>query len=194
MLNHERIIPVMEKNQILEALVIHRDNFDVVITNIQSLNEILTEGIFSKLCEMIKIEIPPIVAIYKKGQESILKNTNASQYKCKFLKYDEKDLNFPVAYVQTIKALHPKIHVDMNRANEVWLNPQDPQDIVDIQEWLGEEGFIDVPVKSKAKTKPASKTPKKESEEKSDFNEMYLELEKKYKELLQCYEDLKKQE
>jgi hypothetical protein len=196
MLNRERIIPVEEKTEILEALVKHRNNFDVMVANIQSLREILAEGILNKLCDKINIKIPPIIAIYKSGQESIIKNTNASKYQCKFLKYDENDLNFPITYAQTIKTVHPKVNIDMNRANEVWLNPQNPQDIVDIQGWLGEEGFIDVPVKSvpKAKPKQPPQPPPKEKEEKNESSDMYSELEKKYQELLQCYENLKKED
>ncbi len=145
------------------------------------------------MCEKIKIRIPPIIAVYRSGQETIIKNTNASEYQCKFLRYDESDLNFPMTYAQSVKAVHPKISIDINRANEVWLNPRDPQNVVDIKQWLNEEGFIEVPLKSKPDNTPKSppKAPVKEKTKEADANDMYAELEQKYKELLQCYDDLK---
>jgi hypothetical protein len=82
----------------------------------------------------------------------------------------------------------------MTKAHQVWKDKQENdggQGLVDIREWLSESGFADTEgqkappgatEKPAASARPATK----------DYKKLYLELKKKYEQLLAEFEDLKK--
>lgn len=191
MLTRERIIGVATKQQVLEALVQHRNKLNALVANAVLLQDLLSEETILKLCDKIHVNVPPLVILYRSEQESVLKEVDQSTYQCEFVKYDEKDVNFPVIYTKAVKKVHPDIHIDMNIANEVWLRNEETQDLIDIRKWLGEAGFTETIKESPSNkaNKPAS-TAKKDNN--VDYKKLYLELKEEYDKLLAELDELKK--
>jgi 3-methyladenine DNA glycosylase Tag len=192
MLNKERIIPVGSKQQVFEALVHHKGKLNAIVANVRAVQTIISEQTISQLCEKLYMDMPPIVGLYSEEEEQLLQTIPENDYHITFVKYDEKDMNFPVKYIKAIKKVYQDLSADINKANEVWLKSTDTQDLIDIREWLKDEGFLDVkhkkaPLKSKKIThsKPAS-------DAKIDYKKMYLELKEKYEELKKKYDEVLK--
>ena len=73
MLNQERIITVGSAQQVLEALVHHKSSLKVIIANARAVRAITSNDLIMRLCGKIRIEIPPIIGFYRKGQEQLVK-------------------------------------------------------------------------------------------------------------------------
>ncbi len=188
LLPRERIIGVGNKQQILEALVRHRNKFNLIIADIRLLKEVLSEQTILKLCKKLSITMPPIVGFFKEGDKK-LKNFKETREEYKIIKYDEQDHKFPSEYIKAIKDVYSELNVDINKANEVWLKGSETQDLLDVQSWLKDEGFIKKA--RKAKTPRKEKSIEKEPEEEiHDYKKAYFEIKKKYDELLKYVKEL----
>jgi hypothetical protein len=192
MLNRERIIAVVTKQQILEALVHHRDRLRVLVANAVTLSDILSEDVILKLCIQLSIKVPPIVALYPPEQEAIMKNISNSKYRFEFVKFDKKDVDFPVSYTEAIKAVYPQVNIDIARAQEVWAQSEESDDLVDVRKWLNEFGFGET--KQDSMVQPESKKSKSEKrgDAAPDYKKLYTDLKKKYDRLVADFEELKK--
>jgi hypothetical protein len=206
LLSRERLIGVDSIQQSLQMILKYKNDLDLIVANVNLLSEMLTKHIIERVCQRLSINIPPVIGIYKQGEEES-RDIFASQYKAyKVIKYAEKDLGFPNRYLEVIQKACPELVIDYESAREAWLKLQQPQELVDPRKWLEEEGFIetikvpeqDNPDKSADDivtsiqslldeeeteiAEPALQETKKETEQ--DYKTMYVELKKKYDELL----------
>lgn len=189
MLNQERIITVGSAQQVLEALVHHKSSLKVIIANASAVRAITSNNLIMKLCEKIKMEIPPIIGFYRKGQEQLVKKIIENRHELKFVKYDDKDANFPTKYVRAIKDQYPDLRVDLNKTMTGWPVSEEKQDIEDVRSWLSKEGFVKKPSTS-AKDKEEKKDAKPIDDKNVDYKKLYLEVKEKYDELLKYIHEL----
>ena len=188
-LNQERIITVDSAQQVLEALVHHKSKLKAIVANARAVRAVTSKDLITRLCEKIRIKIPPIIGFYKKGQEQLVKKIIENRHDQKFIKYDDKDANFPLKYVKAIKAQYPDLRVDMNKASLGWAVTEDKQDIEDVRKWLNKEGFADKP-SAKPKDKKEKKAAKPVDDKNVDYKKLYFEVKAKYDELLKYIHEL----
>jgi hypothetical protein len=192
LLSKERIIGIDSMQQTLEMICKFRNNLNVIVADIHQLSEIISKRVVFKLCGKLHIDTPPIVGIYKNGDGKIKEEFAKNNIGYKLLKYDEKDCSFPEQYIEIMKEVYPEVHADIEKAREIWLEKGEPEDLVDIREWIEEEGFLEIPDKTKIR-KPEAKVnvrkPKTKKPEKN-YEKMYFELKQKYDELLKYVKEL----
>jgi hypothetical protein len=200
-LNQERIITVDSAQQVLEALVHHKTKLKVIVANARAISAITSKDLIVRLCEKIKIKMPPIIGLYRKGQEQLVKKLIENKNEQKFVKYDDKDTDFPSKYVKAIRDQYPDLRVDVDKVITGWTRVEKTQDIDDVRSWLKNEGFVEEkPRKVKDKKEGfAEKTPKKANEKKAaeaiddknvDYKKLYFEVKEKYDELLNYIHEL----
>lgn len=192
LLSKERIIGIDSVQQILEMICKFRNDLNVIVTDIHQLHEIMSKKVVFRLCDKLHIDAPPIVGIYKNGDEKIKEEFAKNNTGYKLLKYNDKDCSFPELYIETIKEVYPQVHADIEKAREIWLEKREDDDLVDIRKWIEEEGFLEIPDKTKIR-KPEAKVnvckPKTKMPEK-DYEKLYFELKQKYDELLKYMKEL----
>jgi hypothetical protein len=209
MLDKERIITVRAIPAALEMIVKFKNNFNIIITNIRILNNMLATGTLTRLCEKLYIEIPPILVLYRKGDEKIKEQIEQAYPEYVLLEYDKDDNSFPEKYLMAIQELYPDAHVSLNDANDVWLRGEEHEAFLDPQKWLVEQGFLEALGKTKFRKltqemeqmiplmKRMLKTYEVDSAEESnnaadtvDYKQMYFDLKKKYDMLFEQLKDL----
>jgi len=192
LLSKERIIGIDSMQQTLEMICKFRNNLNVIVADIHQLREIISKRVVFKLCGKLHIDAPPIVGIYKNGDAKIKEEFAKNNTGYKLLKYNEKDCSFPEQYIEIMKEIYPEVHADIEKAREIWLEERKPEDLVDIREWVEEEGFLEIPGKTKRR-KPEAKVnvrnPKTKKPEK-DYEKLYFELKQKHDELLEYMKEL----
>ena len=209
LLSRERLIGVDSIQQCLQMILKYKNDLDLIVANVNLLSEMLSKHIIERVCQRLSIGLPPVIGIYKHGEEDA-KNTFVHQHgSYRVIQYVEKDLGFPNRYLEVIQKACPELVIDYERAREVWLKIQQPQELVDPRQWLEEEGFLqaqpsqaveqenpdkgdeDVITSIQAlldeeETETAEPVQEETSaESKQDYKTMYVELKKKYDELLQ---------
>ena len=185
-----------------------KNNINIIIANIRLLKDILVRGTFFRLCEKLYIEKPPILALYRKGDEKIKEKFEKNKLPCKLVKFDKEDNSFPERYINAIRELYPDVIAELEKANEVWLRGDELEQPFDPREWLVKEGFLSTIQKSEIgklakdmekilplikkkllEEKPLEK--KKQRQEKTiDYKKKFFELKKKYDELRKYVEEL----
>jgi DNA-binding NtrC family response regulator len=192
LLSRERIIGIDSVQQMLEMLCKFRNNLNLIVADIHQLHEIISKKVVFRLCEKLHIDTPPVVGIYKDGDEKIKEEFEKNNIGYKLLKYNDKDCSFPEQYIETIKEVYPGVHADVEKAREIWLEEKENDDLVDIRKWVEEEGFLEIIDKirigesekkvnaGKSKTKRSSK----------DYKKLYFEIKQKYDELLKYVKEL----
>lgn len=209
LLNRERIIGVDSCPQTFEMICKFKNRFNIIIVNIRLLKDILSHGTLFKLCEKLYIEIPPILAFYRKGDEKIRENFEKNYGQYKLIKFDKEDTSFPERYIQAVRELFPEVIADIDKANEVWLKGDEPEVSTDPRAWLVEEGFLEAIKSSKigeiakdmeqimplikkmlSAEKTGGKYEKGEANKEVDYKKMYFEIKKKYDELLKYVKEL----
>lgn len=188
-LHRERIIVVGSPKSVLEALVQHKGKFNAIIANTRLVRGITSNDILNKLCKKIEIKVPPIIGIYKKGEEQVVKKIIEKSNDQKFVKYDEKDKNFPTKYIKAIKEHYNDLLVDDTHINEDWTKGEEKQDMDDVRTWLNKEGFAEKP-SAKAKTTKTKKDDKPIDDKNVDYKKLYFEVKEKYDELLSYIHEL----
>lgn len=206
LVSRERLIGVDSIQESLQVILKFKNDLDLIIGNISILSEMLSKHIIERVCQRLSIGIPPIIAIYKEGDEDG-KNRFAAEHKAyRIVKYAENDLGFPNRYLEVIQKACPELVIDYEKARQAWLQLQQPQELVDPRKWLEEEGFLEtitIPEKESTDTSAEDivtsiKTlldeemteaeeplESKTIEEKAvDYKKMYTELKQKYDELL----------
>src|SRR4030042_5509280 len=183
MLNRERIIGVATKQQVLETLVLHKNRLNVFIADATSLSEILSGETILKLCIKLSINIPPIVALYRPGQEAIIQGISNSNFQFEFVKFDEKDIDFPDAYTRAIKTVYPEVNIDIQKANKVWSRTDATQDLVDVKNWLHKSGFGEPPHEPASRPQVEKNKPEREEDNLQDYKKLYLDMKEKYDKL-----------
>ncbi|MGB7055000.1 MAG: hypothetical protein WBE28_06750, partial [bacterium] len=69
LLIRERIIAVGTYAETLEMIAKFQRRLNVIIANIRVLNDILNKKTLFRLCQKLHIEVPPILALFRKGDE-----------------------------------------------------------------------------------------------------------------------------
>ena len=200
LISRERVIGVDTYTQILEMMCKFRNKFDLMIANIHPLKDILSRQTLFKLCDKLHIEIPPILGIYRQGDEQIVQEFEKNNGQCKLIKYSEEDKGFPETYIQAIKELYPVLIADIDKAKEIWLKKEKTEESIDPSKWLKEEGFIEVVESDNIESSNGNagelitsiekmlvdKTEEKieDVDELGDYKKMYFEFKEKYDKLL----------
>ena len=143
LLSRERIIAVGTYPETLEMIAKFQKRLNVIISNIRVLDEILHRQTLFRLCEKLHIDIPPILAIYRKGDDRIKEKFDEAYKECTLIKYDGDDNSFPERYIAAVQDLYPEVIADIDKANESWLRGDEIEAAVDPREWLVKEGFVD---------------------------------------------------
>lgn len=199
LLSRERILGVGTYPEIYEMMAKFRNNINIIISNIRTLKEILLRGTLFKLCEKLHLEVPPILAIYRKGDEKV-KNEFEKNLKYILIKYDGEDNSFPERYIGAIKELYPAVITELKKANESWLKGDDSPSFEDTRKWLVKEGFVKALEKSeigqlalnmksmipmmKEILREERELSKKEDVIEQDYKKMYFDLREKYNVLI----------
>lgn len=216
LLSRERIIGIGSVQQALEMICKYRDTLNIIITDIHQLHEIISKKIVFRLCDKLHVDTPPMVGIYRNGDEEIKKKLEQKNIGYKLLKYNNKDCSFPEQYIEVIKEVYPGVHADVEKAREIWMKEKKDDDLVDIRKWIKEEGFFIEENKevyiSKLKEKhrknakedigdieelgllleePGKKQELKSKKgKKKNYKKMYFEIKRKYDELLKYVKEL----
>jgi hypothetical protein len=206
LVSRERLIGVDSIQESLQAMLKFKNDLDLIVANVNSLSEMLSKHIIDRVCQRLSIGIPPIIAIYKEGEEKA-RDIFAAEHKAyRIVKYTDNDFGFPNRYLEVIQKACPELIIDYEKAREAWLRKKQPQELVDPRKWLEEEGFLEktkvIEQDSPDKTaddivqsiqalldeeetetvEPSEEMTKEETTE--DYKTMYFELKQKYEELL----------
>ena len=192
LLSKERIIGIDSMQQMLEMICRFKNNVNVMVADIHQLHEIISKKVVFRLCDRFHIDTPPIIGIYKDGDENIKKEFKKDNIGYKLLKYNDKDCDFPELYIETIKKVYPQVHADIEKAREIWLEEKETEDFVDIRKWIEEEGFSEIVDKMKIGESDKKDNTGKSNIKKStkDYKKLYFELKQKYDELLKYVKEL----
>jgi hypothetical protein len=209
MLHKERIISVGTVPEILEMIVKFKNNFNLLIANLRILDNIVSSGTLFRLCERLYIEIPPLLAIYRKGDERVKEKFENKHPNYKFIEYARDDNGFPDRYVHAVQDLFPNANIDIHKANEIWLKGEDYEMHVDPHNWLVDEGFIEAIESSRigklardmeeilpmirkllAAEKIIEEQKINENDTSTDYQGMYHDLKKKYDRLVSYVSEL----
>jgi len=201
LIRRERIIGIDTYPQTLEMVAKFRNNINIIIANIRLLKDILLRGTLFKMCQKLYIEMPPILVLYRKGDEKIKDEFEKDKLQFKLIKYDSEDNSFPERYIQAVRELYPEVIADAKKAMEVWLKGDQSQSFEEVRNWLVKEGFLEaiehsqigklaqditqiIPMVKKilAEEKELSK---KEAQIERDYKKMYFELRQKYDKLIE---------
>ena len=142
LLSRERIIAVGTYVETLEMIAKFQRRFNIIIANIRILDDILKKKTLFRLCQKLAIDVPPILVLFRKGDEKIKRQIEEKHEKYILVEYDGDDTSFPERYITSVKELYPEVIVELDKANERWLRGDEPE-AVDAREWLVKEGFLD---------------------------------------------------
>ncbi len=209
LINRERIIGVDSIPQVFEMICKFRNNFDLIISNIRLIKDILLKGTISKLCAKLNMEVPPILIYYDKGDEKLRKEMARSRQQYKIIEYDKNNNSFPLDYFSAIKELYPHVVTDMKHATEIWAKGDEAESVENIRKWLVEEGFLESIASSQIgklahdieQIIPVVKRILLEEQEQKEmlkeglkgtgnYRKKYFELKRKHEELLKFVDDL----
>jgi hypothetical protein len=143
LLSRERIIAVGSYTETLEMIAKFQKRLNIIIANIRVLDEILNKQTLFRLCDKLAISVPPVLAIYRKGDDKVKEKFEEKYRNYKLLKYDGDDNSWPERYIAAVKKIYPEVIAELRKATESWLKGE-PEIQVDTREWLIKEGFLDV--------------------------------------------------
>lgn len=209
LLSRERILAIGSYAETLEMIAKFKNRINIIIANIRMFKDILLRGTLFRLCQKLYIEIPPILVLYRRGDEKIKEEFEKNKIQYSIIEFDGEDTSFPERYIAAIKNLYPEVIADIDKATEMWLKGEESETPKDHRKWLEEEGFLTamenlkigkltrdveqiIPLMKKMlsgeKQGPQEKKQKKKQE--TDYKRMYLELKQKYDELLKYVKEL----
>lgn len=192
LLSRERVIGIDSVQQLLEMICKFKNRLDVIVADIHQLHEIISKKVVFKLCEKLHINAPPIVGIYKDGDQKIKEVFEKNDIGYRLLRYNGKDSSFPEQYIETIKEVYPEVHADLEKAREIWLEEKKDDDLVDIRKWIDEEGFLEIVdnMKIGESEKKVNIDKSKIKKPRKDYKKLYFEIKEKYDELLKYVKEL----
>ena len=183
MLNKERTMAVSSITDALEKICLHKNEIDLIVTNVQILRNETKHQTIAHLCEKLYASKPPMLCIYRKGEECQEEISKAGK-DFALIEYDEKDPGFPMKYLLAITERYPQVNVDIKQATASWRAGRESDDLADLHKWLEEEGLI---ITESKKKDDASE---KQQTEECDYRKMYVELKEKYDKLLAYMKEL----
>lgn len=209
LLSRERIIAVGTYAETLEMIAKFQRRLNIIIANIRVLNDILNKKTLFRLCQKLYIEVPPILVLFRKGDEKIKKQIEEKYEQYKIVEYDGDDTSFPERYITAVKEIYPEVIAEIDKANELWLRDDEPETTNDPREWLVKEGFLDVledtkygkiakemekvlPIIQKMmSTAESTETPvAKKDQGKTDYEKQYLAMKRKFDLLVKYIREL----
>jgi len=209
MLDKERIITVTSIPSTLEMIVKFKNNFNLIIANIRILNNMLATGTLTRLCEKLYIQIPPVLVLFRKGDDKIKMQIEQEYPNYVLLDYEKDDNSFPEKYIGAVEELHPDANVSLSDANDVWLRGEEHEVFLDPQKWLVEQGFlstIDISKIGKLTHEMEQMIPlmkqmltmfekdntieKNNASKEMDYKKKYIDLKEKYNMLFEQLQDL----
>jgi hypothetical protein len=170
----EKIITVPSVTEIFEMICKYKREIDLIIANLHVLAESSPRQVVERLCQKLAIEVPPILCYYKQLDKKIRHDNIKENKQIQFIKYNEKDENFPEKLIQIIKQIYPGLNADANEAKASWFG-KPKSNITSIQKWLKEE-------KSRITKMPQGSE--------TDYRKLYHDLQKKYDELLKIISEI----
>jgi hypothetical protein len=183
MLNKERFMAVSSITDALEKICLHKNEIDLIVTNVQILRNETKHQTIAHLCEKLCANKPPMLCIHRKGEECREETSKAGK-DLTLIEYDEKDPGFPVKYLLAITERYPEANVDIRQATAAWHTEKETDDLADLHKWLQEEGL------SITDNKRKGNASKKQQTEECDYRKMYAELKEKYDKLLAYMREL----
>jgi hypothetical protein len=208
LLPRERIIGIDSYTQTLEMICKFKANLSIIIAYIRLLREIVARQTLFRLCKKLYIDIPPVLAFYKKGDEKIKEEFENDYSDFMLIKYDSDDTSFPEHYISLIRELYPKVIADVEEATHIWVRAEEPPLMTDPHAWLIEQGFLKalknqeirnvakdireiVPLirKMLAETSPSAADAITKTRA-TDYKKMYAELKRKYDLLVKYLREL----
>ncbi len=209
LLSRERILAIGSYPETLEMIAKFKNRINIIIASIRMFKDILLRGTLFRLCQKLYIEIPPILVLYRKGDEKIKEEFEKNKVHCSIIKFDGEDTSFPERYIMAIRELYPEVIADINKATEMWLKGEESETPKDHRKWLEEEGFLEaienlkigkltrdveqiIPLMKKmlSEEKKGPKEKKQKKKQEADYKRMYLELKRKHDELLKYVKEL----
>ena len=142
LLSRERILAIGSYPETLEMIAKFKNRISIIIANIRLFKDILLRGTLFRLCQKLYIEIPPVLVIYRRGDETIKEEFEKNKVYCSYVKFDGEDTSFPERYIDAIRQLYPDVIANMKHAHESWLKGEDTQTLADPHDWLVREGFL----------------------------------------------------
>jgi hypothetical protein len=208
LLSRERIIAVGTYAETLEMIAKFQKRLNIMIANIRVLDDILSKQTLFRLCEKLHTDVPPILAIYRKGDDKVKEKFDEKYSDYTLLQYDGDDNSWPEQYIAAVKRLYPEVIAELKKATESWLKGE-PEIQVDAREWLVKEGFLDViegtkygkmakemehvlPLIKKMLSTAESDAANDEKgkEEKKDYKKRYSEVKRKFDLLVKYIKEL----
>lgn len=205
LLCRERIIAIGTRSETLEMICRFKNRFNIIIANINLLHGMIMQGTLFRLCQKLDVDIPPILGLYSEADESAKSEFQKYFKQYKLIKYDEKNIDFPKLYISEVRGFYPAVIADVNKAKEIWLQKEEPQDFIDPRKWLEEEGFLEPHQKEQTEYNGKEieefipsfekRIADKEREVVNDENDniykdLFLDYKRKYNELLQYVNEL----
>lgn len=209
LLSRERIIAVGTYAETLEMIAKFQRRFNIIIANIRVLNDILNKKTLFRLCQKLCIEVPPILALFRKGDEKTKEQIEEKYEQYKLVEYDGEDTSFPDRYIAAVKEIYPEVIAEIDKANELWLRGDESEMAIDARDWLVKEGFLDVledtkygkiakemekvlPIIQKMMSTAESNetTVAKKEQGKTDYEKQYLDMKRKFDLLVKYIREL----
>jgi len=209
LVSRERIIGVDSVPQVFEMVCKFRNNFDLIISNIRLIKDLLLKGTLSRLCEKLDMKVPPVLIYYNKGDEWMKKEFAVVRQKHKIIEYDKNNSGFPLDYISAIEELYPDVITDIKEATEIWSTGDEGESAENIRKWLVEEGFLEAIASSQIgklahdieQIIPVVKRILLEEQEQKEmlkeglrdtgnYRQKYFELKRKHEELLKFVDEL----
>jgi hypothetical protein len=209
LLIRERIIAVGTYAETLEMIAKFQRRFNIIIANIRVLNDILNKKTLFRLCQKLYVDVPPILALFRKGDEKIKEQIEDKYKQYRLVEYDGDDTSFPERYITAVKEIYPEVIAEIDKANELWLRGDESATTIDPREWLVREGFLDVLedtkygkiakemekvlpiIRKMMSTAESHEAPvAKKDQRKSDYEKQYLDLKRKFDLLVKYIKEL----
>ena len=140
-MSRERILAIGSYADTLEMIAKFKNRINIIIANIRLFQDILLRGTLFRLCQKLYIEIPPVLVIYRRGDEKIKEEFEKNKVPCSFVKFDGEDTSFPERYIDKIRELYPDVIANMKQAYDSWLQGDTPA-ADNAHDWLVKEGFL----------------------------------------------------
>lgn len=181
LLVRERVIGVDTAQQALEIGIRYRHNLDLFVSNIQNFKILTTNKILTRFCKKLCIELIPVLAYYRDGEEDIVESVEKYDGKSRFIRFSDSE-RFPEHYVNIIQELYPNVNADVQSATQMWQMSRADEQHIDPHDWLKQEGFI--------KGRKIQDTATAVSDH-TNYKAMYYDLKEKYDRLLQELKELR---